>query len=60
MGLSNLIFALCFAASVFLFGRNVVKIKRNILLGQDIDRSDNPSKRWLTMAKVTLGGQNGC
>ena len=55
MGLSNLIFALCFAASVFLFGRNVVKIKRNILLGQDIDRSDNPSKRWLTMAKVALG-----
>ena len=55
MGLSNLIFALCFAASVFFFGRNVVKIKRNIFLGQDIDRSDNPSKRWLTMAKVALG-----
>ena len=55
MGISNLIFALFLGAASFLFGKNVLKIRRNILLGRDIDRSDNPSKRWKTMAKVALG-----
>ena len=55
MGISNLIFALFLGAAAFLFGKNVLKIRRNILLGRDIDRSDNPSKRWKTMAKVALG-----
>jgi heterodisulfide reductase subunit C len=55
MGISNLIFALFLGAAGFLFGKNVLKIRRNILLGRDIDRSDNPSKRWKTMAKVALG-----
>jgi heterodisulfide reductase subunit C len=53
--ISNLIFALFLGAAAFLFGKNVLKIRRNILLGRDIDRSDNPSKRWKTMAKVALG-----
>lgn len=55
MGISNLIFALFLGAAAFLFGKNVLKIRRNILLGRYIDRSDNPSKRWKTMAKVALG-----
>ena len=55
MGISNLIFALFLGAAAFLFGKNVLKIRRNILLGHDIDRSDNPIKRWKTMAKVALG-----
>jgi heterodisulfide reductase subunit C len=55
MGISNLIFALFLGAAAFLFGKNVLKIRRNILLGRDIDRSDNSSKRWKTMAKVALG-----
>ena len=55
MGISNLIFALFLGAASFLFGKNVLKIRRNILLGRDIDRSDNLSKRWKTMAKVALG-----
>ena len=55
MGISNFIFALFLGAAAFLFGKNVLKIRRNILLGRDIDRSDNPSKRWKTMAKVALG-----
>lgn len=28
---------------------------RNILLGRDIDRSDQPARRWKVMAKVALG-----
>jgi hypothetical protein len=55
MGISNLIFALCVGAAAFLFGKNVIKIKRNIMLGRDIDRSDRSSERWKTMARVALG-----
>ena len=55
MGISNLIFALFLGVATFLFGKNLLKIRRNILLGRDIDRSDNPIKRWKTMAKVALG-----
>jgi heterodisulfide reductase subunit C len=55
MGISNLIFALCLGAAAFLFGKNVIKIKRNIMLGRDIDRSDRSSERWKTMARVALG-----
>lgn len=55
MGLSNIVFALCLGAASFFFGRNVLKIKRNILLGRDINRSDRSSERWVTMARVALG-----
>src|SRR6202008_2475929 len=43
------------AAAIYLFSKNVGKIRRNILLGRDTARSDNPAKRWMVMAKVALG-----
>ena len=52
MEVSNLIFALCLAMASFLFGKNVLKVRRNIMLGRDIDRSDRPRDRWMTMAKL--------
>jgi heterodisulfide reductase subunit C len=55
MGASNIIFLLLFAAASIWFARNVRKIIRNIKLGRPLDRSDNPSKRWKTMALVALG-----
>jgi heterodisulfide reductase subunit C len=55
MGISNLIFAVILGAAAFLFGKNVLKIKSNIMLGRGLDRSDNPAKRWKTMARVALG-----
>ena len=55
MGLSNLIFALFVGAAFYLFRKNVLKIKRNIFLGRDINRSDQPLLRFKTMAKVALG-----
>ncbi|MAZ30483.1 MAG: Fe-S oxidoreductase [Flavobacteriales bacterium] len=55
MGLSNLIFALSLGIAGFIFGRNVLRIKRNIQIGVDIDRFDRPSLRWKTMARVALG-----
>jgi heterodisulfide reductase subunit C len=53
--IAQLIFILILSAAVYLFGKNVSKIRRNILLGRDADRSDNPALRWKTMAKVALG-----
>ncbi|UKJ08674.1 4Fe-4S dicluster domain-containing protein [Solitalea lacus] len=53
--LEQLLFVLIAIAAIWLFARNVKTIRRNILLGKDIDRSDNPSERWRTMAMVALG-----
>jgi len=55
MEVSNLIFALCLVIASFFFGRNVIKVKQNINLGRDIDRSDRPRDRWMTMVRVALG-----
>ena len=55
MEVSNLIFALCLGMASFFFGRNVIKVRRNIMLGRDIDRSDRSRDRWMTMARVALG-----
>ena len=55
MEVSNLIFALCLGIASFFFGRNVIKVRRNIMLGRDIDRSDRSRDRWMTMARVALG-----
>ena len=55
MVVSNLIFALCLGIASFFFGRNVIKVRRNIMLGRDIDRSDRSRDRWMTMARVALG-----
>jgi len=37
------------------FARSASKIRRNILLGQDVDRSDNSSLRMSTMLRVAFG-----
>lgn len=55
MGISNIIFILALLAAAGLFAFNVRKIIRNIRLGRDVDRSDNPSVRWATMFKVAFG-----
>ncbi|MFN4121689.1 MAG: 4Fe-4S dicluster domain-containing protein [Flavobacteriales bacterium] len=55
MGISNIIFIVLLAAASIWFARNVRKIIRNIRLGRPLDRSDNPSQRWKTMALVALG-----
>ena len=53
--IGQIVFILILAAAVWLFSKNVGKIRRNILLGRDTNRSDNPALRWKTMAKVALG-----
>src|ERR1700761_172255 len=53
--IAQLLFVIILAAAVYLFSKNAGKVRRNILLGKPVDRSDNPALRWKTMAKVALG-----
>src|ERR1035437_10083467 len=55
MGISNIIFILLLAAGSGLFVLNARKLRRNILLGKDIDRKDRKPERWKIMALVALG-----
>ncbi len=53
--LDNIFFALILGLGLGFFVKNIKKIIRNIKLGQDINRSDNPSERWKNMAMIALG-----
>lgn len=53
--LNNILFAIILCLGFGFFAVNIKKIIRNIKLGRDIDRSDNPSARWGNMALIALG-----
>lgn len=53
--IAQIIFIVLLAAAIYLFAKNAGKVRRNILLGRDTDRSDQPARRWKVMAKVALG-----
>ena len=53
--LESIFFAILVLAGFGYFTINVKKIIRNIKLGKDIDRKDNPSARWKNMAMIALG-----
>jgi heterodisulfide reductase subunit C len=53
--IAQAIFIIILGAAIYLFAKNAGKIRRNILLGKDVDRSDEPATRWKIMAKVALG-----
>ena len=55
MGIANIIFIVLLLATGAWFTKNILRIKNNINLGKDLDRSDNKSQRWKTMARVALG-----
>lgn len=52
---SQLIFIFLTTIAIYLFSKNVKKIRRNILLGKTINRSDRTTDRWLTMLKIAFG-----
>lgn len=53
--ISSILFILLLIGGVVLFTLNVRKVIRNIRLGKEIDRTDQPGKRWNVMARVALG-----
>jgi heterodisulfide reductase subunit C len=55
MYIDNLLFAITLALGIGFFAKNVKKLIRNINLGQEVNRFDNPSERWKNMAMIALG-----
>ena len=53
--LDTILFAIILVLGFGFFIGNSRKIIRNIKLGQDINRSDNPASRWKNMAMIALG-----
>ncbi|MFV8393299.1 4Fe-4S dicluster domain-containing protein [Flavobacterium sp. LB2P6] len=53
--LDNILFAILLIIGFGYFFINVKKIIRNINLGTDFNRSDNPKARWINMAMIALG-----
>lgn len=55
--ISTVLFALLLLIGFGFFGWNVMKVRSNILMGRDVDRSDKKSERWKTMLLVAFGQQ---
>jgi heterodisulfide reductase subunit C len=53
--LQQVAFILLAAFSVWLFTKNILKIRRNILLGKDEYLKDNPGERWKNMLLLAFG-----
>lgn len=51
----NIVFALVLIGAGYWFSKQVGRIRRNINLGKDIDRTDRRSERWSTMFRVAFG-----
>lgn len=53
--IAQILFVIIAAIATYFFVKNLKTIRRNILLGKDIDLSDNKPERWKTMIKVAFG-----
>ena len=53
--IDNILFAIILIAGIGFFAQNVKKLKRNINLGRDVNRTDNSSARWKNMTMIALG-----
>lgn len=51
----NILFAILLVLGIGFFVKNIKKIVRNIKLGKEIDRKDNPKARWRNMGLIALG-----
>ncbi|GAB4379004.1 MAG: (Fe-S)-binding protein [Salibacteraceae bacterium] len=55
MMISSIVFLILLIAASLFFAVRIRLIRQNILLGRDVDMSDNKAERWRTMARVALG-----
>ncbi|MFX0558394.1 4Fe-4S dicluster domain-containing protein [Maribacter sp. CXY002] len=53
--LPNILFVLLLICGIGFFIKNVGRLRRNILLGKDVDVSDEKPVRWRNMVKIALG-----
>jgi ferredoxin len=53
--IQQIVFVLAFGAAVWLFSRNIGRIRRNILLGKDEPYNDQPGQRWKNVLLLAFG-----
>ncbi|MFL9843484.1 4Fe-4S dicluster domain-containing protein [Flavobacterium rhizosphaerae] len=53
--LDNILFVIVLTLGFGYFATNVKKLTRNIRLGRDVNRFDNPAARWRNMGMIALG-----
>jgi ferredoxin len=53
--IAQILFLILSGVATYFFVKNLGTIRRNILLGKDIDISDNKPERWKIMLKVAFG-----
>lgn len=53
--IAQVLFVIALVAGIGFFARNVRRLIRNIKLGKEIDRSDNPGERFAKMARIAMG-----
>jgi heterodisulfide reductase subunit C len=54
-GIQNILFLVALGAAVYFFSKSIRFVRRNILLGKEENRTDNPKARWQTMLRVAMG-----
>lgn len=52
---AQILFVIALVAGIGFFARNIRRVIRNIKLGKEIDRSDNPGERFAKMARIAMG-----
>ncbi|WP_300437591.1 (Fe-S)-binding protein [Christiangramia sp.] len=52
---AQILFVIALVAGIGFFARNIRRVIRNIKLGKEVDRSDNPGERFGKMARIALG-----
>ncbi len=52
---ASLSFVIVTILAFFLFGKKILSIRKNILLGKDINLNDQPAKRWKNVFLLALG-----
>ena len=53
--IAQILFVISAAIATYFFVKNLQTIRRKILLGKDVDLTDNKAERWKTMLKVAFG-----
>lgn len=51
----QILFVIIAGISIYIFARKVAEIRRNILLGREEDRTDEPGKRWKNVVLLAFG-----
>ncbi len=53
--LSQILFVIAFGIANYFIFKSVMRIRKNILLGKDVNRSDRPAERWKMMMLTAFG-----